>query len=86
MEKNVLEFEPDLALFVPDEKPLIFYERIADFALIHLKNHGKLYFEINETLGKECVTMLLQKGFSEILLKKDINGKDRMILASLFRS
>jgi release factor glutamine methyltransferase len=79
MEKNVLEYEPELALFVPDEKPLIFYERIADFSKIHLKNRGRLYFEINEVFGHECCDMLQQKGFSEIVLKKDIHGKDRMI-------
>jgi len=81
MEKNVLEFEPELALFVPDESPLIFYERIADFALNHLKEKGRLYFEINEAFGKECTEMLLGKRFSDVVLKKDINGKDRMIRA-----
>lgn len=79
MEKNVLEHEPELALFVSDEKPLIFYERIADFSRIHLKNRGRLYFEINEAFGRECCDMLHGKGFSEIVLKKDIHGKDRMI-------
>lgn len=79
MERNVLEHEPGLALFVPDEKPLIFYERIADFALIHLKSQGRLYFEINEAFGKQCMEMLQAKGFSDIILKKDIHGKDRMI-------
>jgi len=79
MERNVLEYEPELALFVADEKPLIFYERIADFSRIHLKNSGRLYFEINEAFGHECCNMLQEKGFSEIVLKKDINGKDRMI-------
>lgn len=83
MEMNVLEFEPELALFVPDEKPLLFYERIADFALLHLKNRGQLYFEINEAYGNECREMLRQKGFSNVELKKDINGKDRMIRAKL---
>lgn len=83
MEKNVLDFEPELALFVPDEKPLLFYERIVDFALSHLKNRGQLYFEINEAFGIECREMLRQKGFSDIELKKDINGKDRMIRAKL---
>lgn len=82
MEKNVLDFEPELALFVPDENPLLFYERIADFALSHLKNQGQLYFEINEAFGNECREMLQQKGFFNIELKKDINGKDRMIRAS----
>jgi release factor glutamine methyltransferase len=79
MEKNVLDHEPELALFVTDEKPLIFYERIADFSRIHLKNQGQLFFEINEAFGAECCNMLQEKGFSEIVLKKDIHGKDRMI-------
>ena len=79
MERNVLDHEPGLALFVPDENPLIFYDRIADFAKSHLKTHGRLYFEINEAFGPECCSMLLGKGFSEIVLKKDIHGKDRMI-------
>ena len=79
MERNVLDHEPAIALFVSDEKPLIFYERIADFALIHLRDQGRLYFEINEAFGKECMEMLQGKGFSDIILKKDIHGKDRMI-------
>ncbi len=79
MEKNVLEYEPELALFVPDHHPLLFYERIADFALTHLKNSGRLFLEINEAYGNECVEMLRLKGFSEIILKKDLHGKDRMI-------
>ncbi|MEI8115331.1 MAG: peptide chain release factor N(5)-glutamine methyltransferase [Bacteroidia bacterium] len=83
MEKNVLEFEPELALFVSDENPLIFYERIADFARVQLNDGGRLYFEINEAFGKECSGILEEKGFSEVLLKKDINGKDRMIRAAL---
>lgn len=81
MQSNVLEYEPELALFVSDENPLIFYERIADFGLLHLKYMGRLYFEINEAFGKECVEMLQSKGFSHIILRKDINGKDRMIRA-----
>lgn len=79
MEKNVLGFEPGLALFVPDDNPLLFYIRIADFAGIHLKHGGRLYFEINEAFGAECLAMLQGKGFSELRLKKDIHGKDRMI-------
>jgi release factor glutamine methyltransferase len=85
MEKNVLEFEPGLALFVPDDEPLLFYEPIADFAILHLKAGGRLYFEINEAFGNACSEMLQEKGFSGIELKKDINGKDRMIGAMLFR-
>jgi release factor glutamine methyltransferase len=83
MEKNVLNFEPELALFVSDSNPLIFYSRIADFALNQLNSGGKLYFEINEAYGNECLAMLQQKGFTETALKKDINGKDRMIRCQL---
>ncbi len=84
MEKNVLEHEPELALFVSDENPLIFYERIADFSRVHLKNQGWLYFEINEAFGSQCGKMLEEKGFTEIVLKKDIHGKDRMIRGQFF--
>lgn len=79
MEKNVTDFEPELALFVADENPLIFYEKIADFASRNLKNQGKLYFEINEALGNETCNMLAEKGFENIRLRRDINGKNRMI-------
>jgi len=85
MEKNVLEFEPGLALFVADDEPLVFYKRIADFAMLHLRSGGRLYFEINEAFGNACSEMLREQGFSGIRLKKDINGKDRMIGATLFR-
>ena len=81
MGRNVLDYEPELALFVTDENPLIFYQRIADFALLHLKYGGRLYFEINEAFGNKTVAMLQMKGFSNIILKRDINGKDRMIRA-----
>ena len=79
MQKNVLNNEPHLALFVKNENPLLFYDAIADFAKINLKPNGKLYFEINEFLGKETVKLLQQKGFNNVILKKDIYGKDRMI-------
>lgn len=85
MERNVLEYEPGLALFVPDNDPLIFYSQIADFARNNLKRNGRLYFEINEALGKECSEMLQEKGFSAIRIKKDIHGKDRMIGCSYLR-
>lgn len=76
---NVLEFEPHLALFVPNDDPLIFYKAIADFALNHLENHGYLYLEINENLGWKTVQLLKEWGFSGIELRKDLSGKDRMI-------
>ncbi|WP_421917941.1 peptide chain release factor N(5)-glutamine methyltransferase [Marinifilum sp.] len=81
MEKNVLDYEPHTALFVSDRDPLIFYRKIAELALSHLNQGGKLYFEINESLGDEMKQLLEQKGFSDIKLRRDINGKDRMMSA-----
>lgn len=81
MEDNVLQYEPHSALFVPDNQPLLFYERIADIALQLLNNEGKLYFEINRAKGKETTEMLAAKGFSNIELLKDMSGNDRMISA-----
>jgi len=82
MEANVTKHEPHLALFVADENPLIFYQKIADFALTNLKQNGVLYFEINQALAQETQELLEQKGFiTEII--KDINQNDRMIKAQL---
>lgn len=83
MHQNVLAHEPHLALFVPDERPLLFYEAIADFAVGHLKENGRLFFEINEYLSEETIHMLKDKGFTVITLKKDMQGKPRMILATM---
>lgn len=83
MHDNVLLHEPHLALFVSDENPLIFYKAIADFAQTNLKPNGQLFFEINEYLGKETVDMLNSKGFINIELRKDMQGKDRMIKAGI---
>ena len=79
METNVLKYEPQNALFISNEKPLIFYERIAEFAKKHLSYNGKLYFEINEYLSAEMYNLLKYKGFADIELKRDINNKNRMI-------
>lgn len=81
MHKNVLAYEPHLALFVEDHAPLLFYTTIADFALQHLKTSGKLYFEINQYLGTETQDMLRKKGFKNVLILNDINGAQRMIAA-----
>lgn len=82
MEANVTKHEPHLALFVEDENPLIFYQKIADFALTNLQQNGVLYFEINQALAQETQKLLEQKGFiTEII--KDINQNDRMIKAQL---
>ncbi len=83
MHQNVLAHEPHTALFVSNEKPLIFYEAIADFAKKHLCKGGALFFEINEYLGEQTVEMLGAKGFVDIVLRKDMQGKDRMIKAEL---
>ena len=83
MKENVLANEPHMALFVSDEKPLIFYEAIADFALNKLQPEGLLFFEINEYLAKETTHMLISKGFKNIELRKDMQGKDRMICCKL---
>lgn len=83
MHQNVLAHEPHLALFVPDERPLLFYEAIADFALKSLQENGYLFFEINEYLAKETISMLEAKSFKNIELRKDMQGKDRMIAARL---
>ncbi|WP_461790876.1 peptide chain release factor N(5)-glutamine methyltransferase [Pedobacter sp.] len=81
MHENVLANEPHTALFVANDRPLIFYEAIADFGNKHLKSGGKLFFEINAELGKETVKMLHYKGFEDIVLKLDMQGKDRMVSA-----
>lgn len=83
MHNNVLMHEPHLALFVSDENPLIFYKAIADFAKTNLKPNGQLFFEINEYLCKETVEMLSGKGFNNIELRKDMQGKDRMVKAGV---
>ncbi|XMO86688.1 peptide chain release factor N(5)-glutamine methyltransferase [Algibacter sp. AS12] len=79
MKPNVLEHEPHLALFVEDENPLLFYKAITDFAKVNLKEKGKLYFEINEFLGRSMITLLNDNNFKNIELKQDIFKKDRMI-------
>lgn len=82
MQTNVLDFEPSQALFVPDELPLLFYEKITTLAQRSLKFGGKLYFEINENFGHEVVSLLrLSNSFSEVKLIKDLQGKDRIVSA-----
>jgi release factor glutamine methyltransferase len=81
MQKNVLDFEPHLALFVEDVDPLIFYEAIADIAWNNLNNNGLVAVEINEALGKETAEIFIKKGFSEVRIIKDIHQKDRFVSA-----
>jgi release factor glutamine methyltransferase len=83
MHINVIDYEPHEALFVPDNDPLIFYEHIADFASHNLVSEGLLFFEIHESLGKQVISLLVKKGFSDLELRKDMQGKDRMVKAKL---
>jgi release factor glutamine methyltransferase len=82
MKPNVIENEPHLALFVPDEDPLVFYEAIAKLALHSLTEKGRLYFEINENLQKELKILLENLGFNQLEFKKDMNEKVRMLLCT----
>jgi release factor glutamine methyltransferase len=79
MQQNVLDFEPHLALFVYDSDPLLFYKAIADFALKNLRPNGKIYFEINQTLGSETKYMLENKGFKNVELLKDLSNNNRIL-------
>lgn len=81
MTKNVLAFEPHLALFVEDKDPLLFYTKIAKIAKEELSDGGYLFFEINEAFGKETLELLDHEGFSNIRIKKDMSGRDRMVMA-----
>ena len=83
MERNVLDWEPGLALFVPDNDPLKFYRRIAEIGRDILDNNGLLYFEINRAYGKDTVDMLLGLGYRDVELRKDISGNDRMVKAHI---
>ena len=82
MHSNVLDYEPDLALFVPNESPLLFYEAIADFAKENLEKGGAVYFEIHENFGFEVVKILNRKGFDPLVVC-DLQAKERMVRATL---
>lgn len=82
MQKNVLKYEPHLALFVDDEDALKFYKAIAEFGLEHLNNNGYLFFEINEMMGTQVFDLLTHYGYCSIELKKDLQNKERMIKAT----
>ncbi|WP_299317585.1 peptide chain release factor N(5)-glutamine methyltransferase [uncultured Maribacter sp.] len=79
MHNNVIDHEPGLALFVPDEDPLKFYSAVVNFAADHLNEDGCLYLEINQYLGKETMNLLEESNFKTIELRKDMFGNDRMI-------
>ncbi len=79
MQTNVLKYEPEIALFVEDKDPLLFYRKITQLSKDYLKPEGILFFEINEYLGRDMKEMLEIEGFNNIEIKKDIFKKDRMI-------
>jgi release factor glutamine methyltransferase len=77
--KNVLDYEPHLALFVSDENPLLFYKKIGELAYENLTESGALFFEINQYLGTETVALLKEIGFQDVTLYQDLYGNDRML-------
>jgi len=79
MQNNVIDHEPGLALFVPDEDPLKFYSAVVNFAADQLNENGCLYLEINQYLGKETMILLEESNFKTVELRKDMFGNDRMI-------
>ncbi|GAA6772919.1 peptide chain release factor N(5)-glutamine methyltransferase [Flavobacterium sp. CGRL2] len=83
IKKNVLDYEPHLALFVEDNDALIFYKKIASLAQKRLFEKGKLYFEINQYLGKEMIELLENMDFKNVELRKDIYDNDRMIKGNI---
>lgn len=83
MRPNVLDNEPQQALFVSDNEPLLFYKKITDLAKEKLKENGGLYFEINQYLGVETKNMIKSKGFKSVEVRKDLYGNERMIRACL---
>ena len=82
MAKNVLDYEPHQALFTPDDQPIIFYQRIGDYAWQHLKQGGALYFELNPLTADEVSDYLQHLGFSEIEIRQDQFGKQRFLKAT----
>jgi release factor glutamine methyltransferase len=81
MHQNVSEYEPHLALFVPDNEPLLFFEAITAIAVRKLKRGGRLWFEINRQYGDEVGNLLEKNGFSDIRIYHDISENDRFVSA-----
>lgn len=81
MSTSTVLHEPELALFVPNENPILFYDAIADFAQNYLNQNGKIYFELNAFNAQDVCQLLEKKGFTSIELKQDLSGKNRMVKA-----
>ncbi len=80
MDSNVLDYEPHLAVFVPDNEPLLFYEAIANVAIKQLNKNGKIYLEINEFLANETAFIFSNKNFSSVKILKDLSNKNRFLI------
>ena len=80
MHKNVLEYEPEKALFAPDKDPIIFYHKILEFSKKHLATEGSIFFEINPMLKNEIIDKANSLGFKQLRVVKDMNGKERFII------
>ena len=81
MAKNVLDFEPGIALFAPADRPIVFYQRIGDYAIQSLKPGGSLYFELNPLTAEYVAIYLRQLGFRQVVIRQDQFGKDRFLKA-----
>ncbi len=79
MSPTVVDYEPHVALFVEDDDPLLFYRLIADFAKDHLNPSGKIFLEIHEDLGEKVSKLFKERDFASVELRKDMQGKDRMM-------
>jgi release factor glutamine methyltransferase len=82
MEENVLQFEPHAALFVEGDDELLFYKKIIAFAQLHLNANGKIFFEVNQIHAYAVKKLFMENNFSEVEIRKDLNGNDRMVGAS----
>lgn len=83
MDDNVVDFEPQKALFVEDDDPLLFYKKIVNFAKINLSEKGLLYLEIHEDLGNDVQNLLKHNGWHDVKIHTDLQGKERMVTASI---
>ena len=81
MDANVLDYEPHLALFVPDEDPLLFYRAISEFGREHLAEGGLIFFEVNRAYAEQVAELLQQKGYDEVQVVKDEYDNNRFVWA-----
>lgn len=82
MDKNVVDFEPHTALFVPDNNPLLFYKKIAKFGRDHLNYNGKVFVETHEDYAKKVAAVFSSSSYQQVIIKKDMFGKERIVVAS----